>query len=205
MVAEAGFLSIFIFVSPAWSIILFSEAIHTAIQLCARPQAGRRISQKPGPQGAHSRRGKLLNDVSRALEPATLRRGWNGGCLGSVHGGKLCAPGRSGSALAKCREVLQEGQNVQDADVGPARPGQEVCLNLAPWTPFWDPSTWACPSLPARIVSTGLPLRPALPESPLHDPRVVSPAKSPPLVPCWASIPPSPPKGGANIPVCLAV
>lgn len=30
------------------------------------------------------------------------------------------------------------------------------------------------------------------------------PAKSPPLVPCWASIPPSPPKGGANIPVCLA-
>jgi len=41
MVGEAGFLSIFIFVSPAWSIILFSEAIHTAIQLCARPQAGR--------------------------------------------------------------------------------------------------------------------------------------------------------------------
>ena len=95
--------------------------------------------------------------MSHALGPATLRRGWNGGCLESVHGGKLCAPGRSGSALAKCREVLQEGQNVQDADVGPARPGQEVCLNLAPWTPFWDPSTWACPSLPARIVSTWTP------------------------------------------------
>lgn len=104
------------------------------------------MSEEPGPQGDHSRQEKLLNDVSRALGQATLRRGWNGG--------ELCAPGRSGSALAKCREVPQEGQNVQDADVGLPRPGQEVCLNLAPWTPFWNPSTWSCPSLPARIVST---------------------------------------------------